>query len=167
MADEIEKLMELMQEDLQRHRELAQILDNKLDAMRHRDIPRLEALAVAEHRLVGLISTHSKKRCDILRQATEKYFPGHGKKLATARELAQAAGGAARDKLLAISAMLADVTRKVQSLNQVNTIASQKILGHVDHIFRIIAQSGRDIGLYGRAGKKAPSEQNRLVDAIA
>jgi len=156
-----------MQEDLQRHRELAQILDNKLDAMRHRDISRLEALAAVEHRLMGIISTHNKTRCDIVRQATEKYFPNYGKKSATARELANAAGGADRDKLLALSAMLIEVAGKVQSLNNINAAASQKIMGHVDHIFRIIAQSGRDIGLYGRAGKKAPLEQNRLVDAIA
>jgi flagellar biosynthesis/type III secretory pathway chaperone len=86
---------------------------------------------------------------------------------ATAKELASAAPEPARSKLLALAAMLKETAQNVQRLNRINAIATHKVLGHFDQIFRIIAQSGRDIGLYGRAGKKSITEQNRLVDAIA
>ena len=85
----------------------------------------------------------------------------------TAKELAQAASEPQRSKLLALAAMLKEVAENIQRLNRINAVATKKVLGHFDHIFNIIAQSGRDIGLYGRAGKKSIMEQNRLVDAIA
>ena len=95
------------------------------------------------------------------------YFPKRNGRIATARELAKVVEKPLKRKLEAFSAMLFDSAQNVERLNRINKIASEKILGHIDHIFSIIAQSGRDIGLYGRAGKKSLLEQNRLVDAIA
>jgi len=181
MSDAVEKLLQTLQDDWQWHHDLAAVLENKLDAMRHFDITRLEALTQSEQRITQAISLNEKKRREVIRQASAELFPQQGDSLArqeektegrklvpiTARELAGALKPPRRERLLALAGMLREITQKVQTLNRVNSLASHKIMGHFDHIFRIIAQSGRDIGLYGRGGKKSLLEQNRLVDALA
>ncbi|MCK5272875.1 MAG: flagellar export chaperone FlgN [Sedimentisphaerales bacterium] len=183
MSEAVEKLIQILEDDLQWHQSLAVVLENKLDAMRHYDMSRLEALAANERQLTEAICANEKKRRQVVRQATVEFFPKNNKP-ATARELAKAlqesqmaankqqlpkTNSAETDanRLLALSDMLHDVTEKVKRLNNVVSIASHKILGHFDNVFRIIAQSGRDIGLYGRSGKKSLLEQNCLVDALA
>ena len=189
MSEAVEKLIQILEDDLQWHQSLAAVLENKLDAMRHYDMSRLEALTANEQQLTEAICANEKKRRQVIRQATIEFFP-KGSKPATARELAQVlqerqsrrgsravsdqrqlsevnSAKKAAGRLLALSDMLREVTEKVKRLNNVVSIASHKILGHFDNIFRIIAQSGRDIGLYGRSGKKSLLEQNCLVDAIA
>ena len=46
MSEAVEKLIQILEDDLQWHQSLAVVLENKLDAMRHYDMSRLEALAV-------------------------------------------------------------------------------------------------------------------------
>ncbi len=167
MADTIQKVVDVLQSDLQWHKELAVVLNNKLDAMRQYDLSRLESLTAAEQRLTDSISGNEQQRFTAIRQATAIYFPQRTGRLATARELASVVKGPLKEKLNALAAMLIDATKKVQRLNKVNALATEKIVGHVDQIFDLIAKSGRDIGLYGRRGKKTIFEQNRLVDAIA
>ena len=186
MSEAVEKLIQILEDDLQWHQSLAVVLENKLDAMRHYDMSRLEALAVNERQLTEAICANEKKRRQVVRQATVEFFPRNNKP-ATARELAKAlqerqdsqraaskrqlpktnSAAKAASRLLALIDMLHEVTEKVRRLNNVVSIASHKIMGHFDNVFRIIAQSGRDIGLYGRSGKKSLLEQNCLVDALA
>ncbi len=189
MSEAVEKLIQILEDDLQWHQSLAVVLENKLDAMRHYDMSRLEALAANERQLTEAICANEKKRRQVVRQATVEFFPRNNKP-ATARELAKAlqerqsrhdseraankrrlpkenSAETAANRLLALSDMLNDVAEKVKRLNNVVSIASHKVLGHFDNVFRIIAQSGRDIGLYGRSGKKSLLEQNCLVDALA
>ena len=154
MADAVEQLIEAMLDELQSHKKLSAVLDGKLDAMRHFDVSRLESLRQNEQRLLNVVRMNGQRRAEATHQAT-------------ARELAQAAPEPARSKIMALAAMLKEMAQNIQRLNRVNAVATRKVLGHFDQIFRIIAQSGRDIGLYGRAGKKSLTEQNRLVDAIA
>ena len=155
-----------MNEELQCQRDLAGVLENKLDAMRHYDVSRLEALSVSEQRLLDGMRTKGQNRQGAVRSATEQLLPDVGGS-GSARNLAEKLPQPQRNKLLALAAMLKDVAQNVQRLNRVNVLAGQKMLVHFDHVFRIIAQSGRDIGLYGRAGKKSFLEQNRLFDAQA
>jgi len=167
MASELEKLVEVMNDQLQWHRDLAAVLENKLDAVRHYDASRLEALCTAEQRLMEMIHTNESKRVHAVRLATGALLPQQRGRLATARELILAAPEPVRSKLSAVTALLCEATEKMRRLNRISELASRKIMGHFDHIFRIIAQSGCDIGLYGRAGKKDLLEQNRLIDAVA
>ena len=167
MSEAAEKLFQTIQDDLQWHRDLAAVLENKLDAMRHYDMSRLEALTIKEQRLMETISDNERKRREVFGEATREFFPERGRKLATASEFAKVLEEPHRSKLLVLTGMLREITEKIRRLNSVNSIASQKIMGHFDHIFQIIAKSGRDIGLYGKAGKKSFLEQNRLVDALA
>ena len=167
MSEAVEQLIEKMQEDLQSHQELASVLENKLDAMRHYDISRLEALTLSEQRLADVIGMSEGKRKEIIRRATAEVFPARGDGRATAKELAAEVDEGYKGKLLMLSSMLLEVVEKVRRLNQINKLASQKILGHFDQIFRIISQTGNELGLYGRGGKKSVMEQNRLVDAMA
>jgi len=166
MTDPVIQLIETMQDDLRSQQNLAELLNNKLDAMKHYDMSRLEALSQTERRLLQGIYSGEKRRQTVLRRATRKLYPQKQDGLASARELAQVSQEPARSKILTLAAMLGGVSEKVQSLNRINALASEKILNHFNHIFRVIAQSGRDIGLYSSGGKKAYLEQNRLVDAI-
>ncbi len=167
MNNPIEKLIEVMQTDLQLHRDLTQILQQKLDAMRQRDLELLDALATREQQSMENLAANAVRRTSAIRDAMKLYMPARTGRLATARELARVVGGAFQSRILAMVSLLMEATGDVQRLNRINQIASKKILGHVDHIFQIIAKAGKDIGLYGRAGKKTLLEQNRLVDAIA
>ena len=167
MSEAMEKLVEALQDDLDSHRKLAEVLENKLNAMSCRDISRLEALGITEQQLVSSITVNERKRSAATHRATEAYYPQRRGRVASARELAQKTGEPLRGKVLALSALLSEVIEKVRRLNRINMSATQKILGHVDYVFQIIAQSGCDIGIYGRAGEKSFLEQNRLVDAMA
>ncbi len=167
MSKAVEKLIQALQDDIKGHGEMGSILENKLDAMRHFDLSRLEALTGREHRLAEAMSGNAQRRNMAVRRASMEVFPRRRGRSATARELASQLQGSQRDRLLAVSGMLLELTEKVQRLNRINKNATHKVMGHFDYIFRIIAQSGRDIGLYEREGKKAMPEQNRLVDAIA
>lgn len=167
MAEIAKKLIDAMKTELNYQQSLAVLLDNKLDAMRHYDLSRLEALTENEQQMVQDTLTQENRCTDLARFATKELVPGKRGNLATASELARACREPQRSQLLSLAAMLKQMAEKVQRLNRINSIASEKILNHFDGIFRIFAQSGCDIGLYQRAGKKAFLEQNRLVDAIA
>jgi flagellar biosynthesis/type III secretory pathway chaperone len=167
MANHVEQLIKTLQQELEYQRELAAVLDNKLDAMRHYDLSRLEALTQNEHRIVEEIRQNEYRRTDAVRRATRQYWPGRRQQPASCKELAQVSEEPERSKLITLAAMLAEIAETVQRLNRIGGIASRKILTHFDHIFQIIAQSGRDIGLYERGGKRSLLEQNRLVDALA
>ena len=71
------------------------------------------------------------------------------------------------ERLTSLAALLAEAVEKVQRLQRINVMVSHKVLGHFDHIFRLVAQAGRDIGLYNSGGKKSPVGQNYLLDARA
>jgi len=167
MAQALEKLIDAMEQELQWQRDLAAVLEHKLDAMRHHDISRLEALTQAEQRLLDGIYLNAGKRNAAALQATQQLFNPPRPKAASARELAAAVKEPTRGKLIILAAMLRDIAQKVQSLNRINALATQKMQGYFQQIFSIIALSGRDIGLYGRSGKRSLPQQNRLVDAIA
>jgi hypothetical protein len=167
MSKSVEIVLVAMQEELQWQQDLAAVLDNKLDAMKHYDITRLEALTLTEQRLLEGIRLNAVKRNTAVHQAMREWLPKKKSRLASARELAQALSEPLRSKLMALTGMLRDVVEKVQRLNRINAQVSRKMLGHLDHIFRVIAETGSDIGLYSRVGKKAMVEQKRLVDAIA
>ncbi|MBN1846165.1 MAG: flagellar export chaperone FlgN [Sedimentisphaerales bacterium] len=167
MTDTIQQLIETLQQELRYQQELAQVLDNKLDAMRHYDLPRLEALTRNERRLVEILQGHDSQRAQAVRGAVRHLWPRQSRPRATCRELAEACREPQRSHLLTLSAMLAEVAEKVQRLNRIGAIATRKIMNHFDIVFQAIAQSGRDIGLYGRAGKKTGLEPHRLVDALA
>ena len=168
MANAVEQLIAALQDELQGHQKLSAILDGKLDAMRHFDVSRLESLRQKEQRLLDSVRMIGQRRLEAVNRATAELWPQRRRaRFMTAKELAQAAPEPQRSKLLALAAMLKEVAENIQRLNRINAIATKKVLGHFDHIFNIIAQSGRDIGLYGRAGKKSIMELNRLVDARA
>ena len=168
MADAVEQLIEAMQEELRSHKKLSALLDGKLDAMRHFDVSRLEALRQNEQRLLDRMRMIGRGRAEATHRAVRQLLPQRRIGApATARELASATPEPAHSKILALAAMLKEMAQDIQRLNRVNAVATRKVMGHFDQIFRVIAQSGRDIGLYGRAGKKSLTEQNQLVDAIA
>ena len=166
MADAVQQLIEAMQQELQNQKDLSAVLNHKLDAMRNYDISKLESLSQSEQRLLDGIGINEIKRVEAARRVGMNLSPGKLGESLTVSKLAEAAGEPTRTKLVSLAAMLRDVAENVSRLNRINAIASEKVLGHFDQIFQIIAQSGRDIGLYGRYGKKSFLEQNRLVDAV-
>jgi len=167
MADAIHELLTYMGEELRKQRDLADVLENKLDAMRHYDMSRLEALSAKEQALVEMIQQANGKRDMILQKVSHEVFPQQSERRWSARELAEAVSEPMRGKLLAMADVLKSTVEKVQKLNRVNSLATEKVMNHFNHIFSLLAQSGRDIGLYSQAGKKSLLDQNRLVDAIA
>lgn len=168
MIDSMQQLIEAMQQELQHQQDLVILLDHKLDAMRKCDLSRMQALSVNEQRLMECMRLSEQRRTETVRRAARQFFSQRpDDKPVTCRELAQAAPEPQRSKLLALTGMLREVVENVQRLHRVQSTSAQKVMGHFNQIFRIIAQSGRDIGLYGRFGKKSLLEQNRLVDALA
>ena len=166
MSKAVTQLVTAMQEELQSQQKLAGVLEDKLQNMRQYNTTRLEALAISERRLVAAARAAALKRNLAVQQLSTQLFPQR-QKPASARELAAACDEPGRSQILSMSAMLAQTVEKTARLNRVTAVAARKVLGHIDHVFRAIAQSGRDIGLYGRAGQKNMLEQNRLIDAIA
>ena len=166
MSKAVPQLVTAMQEELQYQQKLAGVLDGKLQAMREYNTTRLEALAISERRLVSAARSAGLKRNLAVQQLSAQLFPQRTRP-ASARELAAACDEPGRSQILAMSSLLAETVEKTSRLNRVTAVAARKVLGHIDHVFRAIAQSGRDIGLYGRAGQKNMLEQNRIIDAIA
>ena len=168
MSQSVRKLIEAMEQELQGQEQLAQLLENKLQAMRTYDVAGLESLEAAERELLSRMRHVAARRKQAVTQATAELFGRRRPSQSLpAQKLAEAVNEPARGQMLSLVEMLREVTGKIQKLNRVNAVATRKILGHFEHIFEVLAQSGRDIGLYGRAGTRKLLEQNRLVDALA
>ncbi|OQA00876.1 MAG: FlgN protein [Planctomycetes bacterium ADurb.Bin412] len=167
MTRTVEIVLTALQEELQWQQDLAAVLDQKLEAMKQYDITRLEALTQTEQRLLEGIRLHAVKRNTAVHQALRELLPKQKSRRLSARELAQALSEPLRSRLLVLTGMLREAAEKVQRLNRINAQVTRKMLGHLDHIFRVITTTGSDIGLYSRVGKKTSGEQKRLVDAIA
>ncbi len=166
MVQSVEKLIDNLQEMLRVHRELVKVLDNKLDAMRCYDLSRLESLSNAEQRLVGGVAEVEKRRQEIIIECLKEVPVGKSGWQVRARDIARVVEEPQRSKLLVLVSQLRETDERLGRLNNVVDIAVKKFLGHFDYIFRVIAQAGKDIGLYSRAGKKAMLEQNRIIDAV-
>lgn len=164
MSDQSVQLVMALQSELQCQQQLASLLESKLDAMRRYDVRRLEGLAGSEKQLLEKMQLTAIKRRHAAETMTRKVLANLGRP-ATAKELAAASDEPTRSQLYSLSALLAQECEKVQRLNRVNDIASRKMLGHVDQVFRAIAQTEHDAGLYGRGGRKPALEQNRIFDA--
>ena len=167
MADVAEQLITAMQAEFKGQQDLTALLEGKIDAMQHYDMSRLEALAAREQRLLETVRQQGLRRDAAVKRLTTHCFPQRRGQRAHARELAQALDEPHRTNLLSLAVMLKDAVQKTQRLNRINAVASQKILQHFHHVFRIIARTGCEVGLYGRGGKKAFLEQKQLVDALA
>ena len=167
MDKSVEQLISAMQEEVRAHEALAGVLDGKLDALKCRDLPRLEALNAREQQLVDTVRQKGHWRESAVAKVVAVYYPQRRGERVTARELASATKEPWRSKLMAMSALLKEIAMKVSRLNQINATAMRKMMGHFDTIFNMIAQCGQDIGLYGREGKKPIVEQRCLVDALA
>jgi len=167
MANVFGPLLEAMSAELQAQQQLTELLENKLDAMRRYDLPRLEALSAAESRVLSQVRSSAQKRTIAARAATTVLNPPRQKAIATAKELAALAEGSVRERLEALIASLSNAAEKTQRLNYIHAAATRRVVGHLNHIFRLVAQTGKDAGLYNRGGKAAMLEQNRLVDAKA
>lgn len=167
MAKPVEQLILAMQAEVAVHEELADVLDGKLDALKCRDMSRLESLNGREQELVEVIRVKGQLRETAVEELVVCYYPQRVGERISARELAQESSEPWRSKLLAMTAMLREIATKVSRLNRINAIAMRKMMGHFDTIFNAIAQCGQDIGLYGRQGKELALEQRSVIDAIA
>lgn len=167
MAELVEQLIFAMQDEVRVHEELAGVLDGKLDALKCRDLSRLESLNVREEQLVGVVRAKGQVRESAVQSVVQEYYPQRRGERVSARELAQSSKEPWRGKLLAMTSLLKEIATKVSRLNQVNALAMRKMMGHFDTIFNLIAQCGQDIGLYGREGKQPALEQRSMIDAIA
>jgi flagellar biosynthesis/type III secretory pathway chaperone len=147
MADAVNRLIDTLQRELNYQRDLAAVLDNKLDAMRRYDMPRLEALSKNEQNLIESIRKNEMLRRQVIALTARQLYPGRVDVKPTAGEIAQAVAEPDRGKLIVLTGMLREVAEKVRRLNRVNAAATNKILGHFQQVFQIIAQSGKDIGL--------------------
>ena len=165
MPDNFVKLADLMHEELRLQKDLADTLQNKLEAMRHHDTMRLEGITVQEQAVINAVQQVAAQRNSLLRRITTALSLGRSGP-PTAKDIARQSAEPTRTRLLSLAGKLKEQAQAVQRLNHITEIASRKILTHFDNIFGIIANSGRDIGLYGRAGRTALLEQNRLVDAL-
>jgi len=167
MDNSTEQLISAMQQEVQAHEELAQLLENKLDAMKHYDLSRLEALSTGEQQVMSDLGRTGRLRQAAVHKLAREFYPQSPVKKVTARQLAETAQEPLRSKLLVLAGILKEVAEKVKRLNQVNALATGKVMVHFDAIFKLIAQYGCDIGLYGSSGKQLVFEQRRIVDAIA
>ena len=163
MSDQSAQLVTALQNELQCQQQLAVLLENKLDAMRRYDVRRLEGLAEAEKQLLEKMQVVAVKRRHAAETLTKQLLGQLGRP-ATAKELAAASDEPVRSQLFSLSGLLAQECEKVQRLNRINDIASRKMLGHVDQVFRVIAKTEHDVGLYSRSGRRPTLEQNRIFD---
>lgn len=167
MSKQLQELIEVLQAQLSLQTELVRVLDGKLDAMGRYDMRGLEALSQQEQSLVTSLRSQERRRRDAVRGASLELLQGQSRSGATAQQLAQAAPEPQRSLLVRLAARLREAAEQAGRLNRINDIATRKILGHFDEVFRIIARSGSDIGLYGQSGRRSSGSQNRLVDALA
>jgi len=167
MSEHVQELIAVLQQELGLQTELVRVLDGKLDAMGRYDMTSLQALSQREQSLVASLQGQEQRRRQAVQQASRALLHGRSRVGATARQLAQAAPEPQRSLLVRLAQRLREAVEKARRLNRINEIATRKILGHVDDVFRIIARSGCDIGLYGQSGRRACGAQNRLVDALA
>lgn len=167
MRPELEPLMQTMRTELTAYKQLAAVLEQKLDAMRRRDLQDMQFRLEREQRLLVTMRQAAGQRTVLVRRLARTILPGRTPEEVTARELAQTSSEPQQSRMMGLIGMLREAAEKVQRLNRVVTQTTRKLMGHIDAIFNLIAQGDGESGLYGRAGKKAPTPQRQLVDAIA
>ena len=155
-----------MKEELVVQQRLAATLQHKLESMRCYDVERLQTLTLSESEAVTAAQRAALRRRQAGRRLSESLF-GKKDEPVGASEMAAACEEPQRSGILTLAGQLRGAAETTQRLNRINRIATRKLLGHMEHVFRVIAQAGRDIGLYGRAGRKPLMQHNRLIDAIA
>ncbi len=168
MADLIDNIIMIMREDLRYQRDLEKILEDKLQALRNNDAAMLDAIAQVEHRTVLALNNNVERTGKAIAAAAEVYFPQFKGKNISLSQLKTVASAGQCQSLDALGAMLRSTIENVRRQNQIVSLVTHKLLGHMDNIFKVIAHTGRDIGLYGRYGDRQMNiEQNRMLDAIA
>ncbi len=167
MAEAVQQLIETMQEELQCQQYLANLLDGKLEAMRGFDAVKLQQLNIAEQQMMDQVRQRVQRRTLAVRCATRRLLPQSELRSVSARQLAYLAPAGQKEAILALTDELLEVCEKVKRLNNVNAMATRKMMGHFDKVFNLIANSGCEVGLYSPSGKSRPMIQNQLVDARA
>ena len=167
MADAVSQLIDVMQRELDGQQRLTVLLEGKIEAMRHYDLAQLDALNRSEQKLMENLRLHAMRRQEVVQLAAHRLLSGQSHTSVSARELAEAAGEPGRSRVMTLAGLLREVIGQVQRLHRIHAVASRKLMTHFEHVFQVIAQSGRDTSLYGRAGRRELVQHNRLVDATA
>jgi len=167
MNEAVLGLVQSLKEELSYQQQMEALLNGKLEAMRRYDMARLEGLTVAEKRLVETERLRSAKRERWVLRLTRQFCPEIRGRLATAKEIAAKLPAPFGQEVMYLAVKLKETTERLVRLNQINASVTRKLLGHVDSIFKIVAQAGVEIGLYSRAGRQTELEHRRLIDALA
>lgn len=164
----IKQLINAMSNDLRTYRELKKVLQDRLDAIKGRDVAALEATSASQETLMQNIAANTRRRMQVVDSLTKVYMPERlGKVKVVVSDLAEFIAEPERGKLLALKAMLHREVEQVQSLTRITSMAVLKMMGHLDFVFKAIANLEHDSKIYSKTGMQATSLASGLIDAIA
>ena len=164
----VKQLINAMTNDIRNYRDLALVLERRLDAIRTRKAELIEEMTASQEKLMRSLAINAQRRLQIVDKLTAIMFPAKaGKAQITVSEIAENIANPDKTKLLALKSMLHKEVDKVNRLNRINTIAIKKMLGHLDFIFKAISNVEHDTGIYDKEGKQQGSYPSSLIDAIA
>ena len=164
----VKQLINAMTNDLRNYRELGNVLQNRLVAIRTRNASLIEEMTAGQEKLMRSIALNAQRRLQLVNKLAEVLLPEKaGKAQVTLTDLAEKIDGTDKSKLLALKSMLFKEVDKVNRLNRINNIAIKKMLGHLDYIFKTISNVEHDTGIYDKEGRQQGSRSSSLIDAIA
>lgn len=166
MSPSLTRLIEQTQQEYQCHHQLQQLLETKLEAIRHCDVGQLETLAEQEARLVQMIRVNEQRRRESLHQLQAE-TPNAERQPWNASRVAEVATEPQRSQWLALVEHFRKTAENCRRLNGIIGIVTQKLIGHTEQVFSVLARAGESIGLYERPGCKAAGPSHCLLDARA
>ncbi len=164
----IKQLINAITNDLRSYRELGNVLESRLAAIRTRNASMIEEMTAGQEKLMRSIAFNAQRRIQLVGKITELLLPERvGKGQVSLSDIADKIEGVDKSKLLALKSMLFKEVEKVNRLNRINNVAIKKMLGHLDYIFKAISNVEHETGIYDKEGRQLGPRSSSLIDAIA
>ena len=152
LAIEAEGLLETLRTQMDAHRELAGLIDDKRDAVRKADIIHIKDLCEKETSLVERLGELEKLRLAFVGRLTGRFAPDAPQPWSL-REIAEVIDETRRDELLTIADSLRKTLEETQRRSSVLRQAADALATNVSGILQTIQGTLSRAGVYGERGQ--------------
>jgi len=164
-APRVAELFGVLDATLAAFRELADLADQKLAAIRQADTAGLQAVAGAECAVLERVFTLERDRQAILARLAQA-LPARTADPPRLSQIAAQLPEPLGPRLQAKIAGLRDLAARLQQKNRLAATVARRLHNHIRAVFDELARSGREAVVYGPNGQRTQGEQLSWIDAV-
>lgn len=163
----IKALAGVLNDLVEAHGSLLEVVENKIAAMRAADTERLKAEVAREECLVERINDREGLRHRLSEEIGRGYGIGpEAARRLSASQLAARVGRPYQDKINAAAQRLKDLTGRIARRNRVAQTISQTVLWHVKQVLMAMTVSPASATAYSPGGGLVGAGTRRIFDAV-